>query len=56
MKFALTIESDNEDNGPDMVAFELARVAELISEGGWTSGTLRDRNGNAVGKWEMSES
>lgn len=55
MKFTLTIESDNEDNGPEMVAENLEHVVTKLDEG-VTSGTLRDRNGNLVGSWGMSTS
>lgn len=55
MKFEMKIESDNEDNGPDMVAAALTRIAAGIEEG-VTSGRVFDGNGNRVGDWEMSES
>lgn len=55
MKFELKIESDNDDNGPEMVAESLERVVTLLDHG-FTSGSLRDRNGNPVGRWEISES
>jgi hypothetical protein len=54
MKFTLKIESDNDDNGPEMVAECLEEVAALL-DNGRTTGTLRDRNGNAVGSWNMEE-
>lgn len=55
MKFEFTIESDHDDNGPEMVADNLDRVAALVMDG-TRDGTLRDGNGNRVGKWEMTES
>lgn len=55
MKFELKIDSDNDDNGPDMVIRKLEDVAERVLDG-QRSGTLRDGNGNLVGSWGMSES
>ena len=53
MKFEMKIDSDNEDNGPEMVAAALEHVAARI-DAGYTSGQIRDGNGNRVGEWEMS--
>jgi hypothetical protein len=55
MKFVLTIDSDNDDNGPEMVAENLESVVAKLDDG-VRSGSLRDRNGNTVGAWEMTES
>ncbi len=55
MKFEFTIESDNDDNGPEMVADNLDRVASRVMDGD-REGTLRDGNGNPVGTWKMTES
>lgn len=54
MKFLLKIESDNEDNGPDMVASNLERVAEQLRND-FRTGLLMDGNGNRVGYWEIGE-
>lgn len=53
MKFDMKIESDNADNGPEMVSDVLEYVAGQVAEG-FTGGVVRDGNGNAVGTWEMS--
>jgi len=54
MKFTLTIKSNNDDNGPEMVSAELVRVSELVLDA-VASGMLRDVNGNHVGDWEMTD-
>lgn len=54
MKFNMKIESDNADNGPEMVAAALEYVVARI-DAGYTGGLIRDANGNHVGDWEMKE-
>lgn len=56
MRFTLTIESDNAamvDAPQAEVSRILGEVACLVYEGDCYAGTVRDSNGNRVGRWAL---
>lgn len=60
MKFTLTIElGNNAMLDPQDVGNALLRVADTLRMYGFseniTTSTIRDENGNTVGKWEVSK-
>lgn len=57
MRFTLEIDSDNEDDSFGVAVREItSRLENVIAhlDAGYWTATIRDSNGNTVGKWELS--